>query len=186
MNPDHPAFGGFPPPGDSNEYDSSNASFDPYDDPRPTAKNKVYGPAIGLIIIGVACVLLAIYTSVDSARYKGWIHNRSREIQQSEDMSAGQKRTYVNALKIYENWLPVINGLNAVLGALVAIGGVQMMTLSARWLCYTACILSFVPMATGCCCCFGVIIGVWGIVMLGHKDVVAGFIYQTHASNRKK
>lgn len=164
---------------------SSDLSTDPYDDPRPIAKQKILMPAIGLLIIGIFCVLGAIYASVDAGRVKGQLDEFSRRMQKTGGITAEAKKKYVEWIKLYERAMPVMNGLSAVLGALIAIGGYQMLMLSARGYCFFACILSLIPIATNFCCCLGLVFGIWGIFMLLMPDVKAGFAMQAYAVNRK-
>jgi hypothetical protein len=165
--------------------DGSDLPFDPYDDPRPGAKTKMIGPGIGLLITGIICIGFAFYGALASGHAKGQLQQASRQIQKTEGMPPEQKKFWKDFFATYEKFLPVMNGLNAVFGAIVAIGGFQLLTLSGRMFCYFACILSMIPFATGCCCCAGVIFGAWGIFMLNMPDVRAGFAMTKYLADRK-
>lgn len=165
-------------------YSDPLMPYDPYDDPRPNAKNKLMIPAIALIILGVLSVANAIVGSLMSGAYRENLHQQLRKIEQNQNISADQKKVYKNALTAYGQYLPIFNGISAVCGAVIAIGGYQMLTLSARTLCYFAAILSILPFAN-CCCCLGMVFGVWAIIVMNLPDVQAGFSFQLHLAHKK-
>ena len=162
---------------------SSGLPLDPYDDPRPTAKRKLAIPAIALIVIGIACVIYAIAGSLMSGQTKELYQQQLRKIEQNPDLNPSMKNSFKSIIIFYRDFLPVFNGLAAICGAMIAIGGYQMLTLSARWMCYLASILSIIPI--NCCCCFGLIFGVWAIILLNLPDVRNGFSFQSHLANQK-
>ena len=49
------------------------------------------------------------------------------------------------------------------------------MKLKARALCYAATILSMIPVVSGCCC-VGLPLGIWVLIVLGKSEVKAGFL----------
>jgi hypothetical protein len=157
--------------------------LDPYDDPRRGLKAKVFVPAMGLIAIGVLSVAYAIFTSVMSGQTKANIDTQIRQVEISRAFDAGQKKQIQLLLRRYKDSMPVFNGLSAVCGAIIGIGGVQMLSLSARPVCYAAAILSILPF-TNCCCCLGCVFGVWAIVVMNLPDVRSGFAYQNNLGSR--
>ena len=160
--------------------------LDPYDDPRPAAKAKVIVPAIALMIMGVISVIFVFATSLMAGGSKAQYEQQMRSFEKQSDMPPEQKKQFQAGMKIYIDLLPVINGLSAVCGAAIAIGGFQMLTLSARWYCYVASILSMIPFITPpCCCCLGWIFGIWAIVVMNLRDVQAGFAFQSHLARQK-
>lgn len=158
--------------------------LDPYDDPRPAAKAKLVVPAIGLMVIGVLSVVYVIGTSLMAGGTKAQVERQMKSFEKQADMSPEQKKQFLSGMKMYIDFLPVFNGLSAVCGAAIAIGGFQMLTLSARWFCYIAAILSMMPF-TNCCCCLGWIFGVWAIVVMNLRDVQTGFAFQSHLAQQK-
>jgi hypothetical protein len=163
---------------------SSSLANDPYDDPRPIAKARIQSPAIGLLIIGIFAVLAAIYASLDAGRVRGQLDVISRRMQKTEGITPEVKKKYAEWIKQYDRAMPALNGLSAVLGALVAIGGYQMLMLSSRGYCLFACILSMIPFATNFCCCLGLVFGIWGFFMLLMPDVKDGFARQAYSGQR--
>ena len=163
------------------EFDPVDFSMplDPYDDPRPGAKAKLIVPAVGLIIIGVLSVLNAILGSLMSGQYKANMDRQIRQVEMSQGMDANQKKMFQSLMRTYQDFMPVFNGLAAVCGAVIGIGGYQMMTVSARPVCFAAAILSIIPF-TNCCCCLGCVFGVWAIIVMNLPDVRSAFAFQTH------
>jgi hypothetical protein len=160
--------------------------LDPYDDPRPAARAKVIVPAIALMIMGVLSVVYVIGTSLMAGGTKAQYERQIRSVEKQSDMSPEQKKQFQSVMRFFLDYLPVINGLMAVCGAAIAIGGFQMITLSARWYCYVASILSMMPIITPpCCCCLGWIFGVWAIVVMNLRDVQAGFAFQDLLAKQK-
>jgi hypothetical protein len=158
--------------------------LDPYDDPRPAAKARLMVPAIALMIIGILSVVSVIATSLMAGGSKAHYERQIKSVEKQTDMTQEQKRQFQAGMKFYIDYLPVFNGISAVCGAAIAIGGFQMLTLSARGYCYFAAILSMLPF-TNCCCCLGWIFGVWAIVVMNLRDVQAGFAFQSHLARQK-
>lgn len=157
--------------------------LDPYDDPRPGAKAKLIVPAVGLILIGVLSVLYAIFNSLLSGQTKSNIDRQIRQVEMSQAMDATQKKQFQLIMRLYKDYMPLFNGLSAVCGAVIGIGGFQMMSLSARPVCFAAAILSIIPF-TNCCCCLGCVFGVWAIIVMNLPDVRSGFAFQSHMGSK--
>ena len=160
--------------------------LDPYDDPRPSAKSKLMIPAIALIVLGSLSVLYSIGTSLMSGQYKASNRDTLRKLELNKDLPPEMKKWFKTGIQTNEQYMPVVNGFVAICGAVIAIGGYQMLTLSARWFCYIAAIVSVLPITiTNCCCCAGAIFGIWAIIVMNLPDVRAGFAFQSHLANQK-
>jgi hypothetical protein len=70
---------------------------------------------------------------------------------------------------------PAGGGFLAIIcNALVIFGGSKMRKLQGYGLAITACVLAILP-CTGWCCIFGLVVGIWGIVVLMKDDVKTSF-----------
>jgi hypothetical protein len=150
---------------------------DPYDDPRKAVKWLILPPAIGLLLTGLLSFAVAIFNSINPQIMSNQVKAFKKEIHQSE-MPNDSKKYWSNLADYYDKKQPIMNGIYAVLGAVVAIGGFQLMTLSARWFCYIASVISMIPCFTSCCCITGLIFGTWAIIILGFPKVKRAFDFK--------
>jgi hypothetical protein len=68
----------------------------------------------------------------------------------------------------------IIGGIMSVCGIVIIIGSVKMMRLKSYGLAMTACILAMLPLLSPCCC-IGLPVGIWGVVVLCNPQVKAAF-----------
>jgi hypothetical protein len=174
---------GLPPPtsGSSTEF-----GFDPYEDPRPRARSRVLIPGIGLLLIGTFCFLGVIYNALSAGGVKENVRRQMKEIDQQPNLTADQKKQLQGWFKRIEDYLPLINGINGVCSTLIAIGGFQMLTLSGRTFSVVAAAMSMIPIFSGCCCCVGLVIGLWAIIVLNLPDVRAGYAFHAAAQRARR
>ena len=104
-------------------------------------------------------------------KMKGW--NQDARFQADMQQQIDLRKNLDPNVKMMEN---VMNGGFGVLGlvanSLVLMAGIFMKSLKAYVLCIIGCIASF--MLNGCCC-IGLPIGIWALVVLVNSDVKAGF-----------
>ena len=71
-------------------------------------------------------------------------------------------------------WGIATSVIATICGIVIIIGSVKMMRLQSYGFAMTACILAMLPI-TSPCCCLGLPIGIWGIVVLCDPQVKAAF-----------
>lgn len=129
-------------------------------------ENKVMGPAIGLIVIGILGALFSLWGV--------FVGGLDPEMLQ-EKLTAEQREQL-------EPFLPYISGGNMVfslvslaLDVFIAWAGFQMLRLKSWTAAVVASVLMMIPCFTGCCCVIGVPLGIWGLIVLFDKDVKSAF-----------
>ena len=68
----------------------------------------------------------------------------------------------------------IVGFIMLICGGIIIAGTIKMMKLQSYGLAMTACILSMIPILSPCCC-LGLPIGIWGIVVLMDPNVKAAF-----------
>ncbi len=68
----------------------------------------------------------------------------------------------------------IFGGIMFVCGIVIIIGSVKMMRLKSYGFAMTACILAMLPLISPCCC-IGLPVGIWGVVVLCNPQVKAAF-----------
>jgi hypothetical protein len=120
-------------------------------------KEKVQGPAIGLIVVGalggvmglLGLVMTLFGTAMNLGMYRGL-----------EDQLGSAAYFAINLVGL------------AVSGFLIW-AGMQMKELKNRSACFAACIVAMIP--CGGCCIIGIPIGIWGLVVLSKDEVKQAF-----------
>jgi predicted PurR-regulated permease PerM len=144
------------------------------------AKEKVNGPAIGLIITGILSLVSVVIGLIQvlvvgmGAQFDA----QRKQIEQDPNMPAAQKAQMQDFLNTYERILtvalPPVYILASVVGIITIIGGIKMRNLRGRGLAMTGSVLSMIPCFSGCCI-VGLPVGIWALVTLNNPDVRAGF-----------
>ena len=160
------AQSGFPP--EQNPFQSPTHGAGPpadYQYGSPYAANRVFGPAIGLIVAAaiVICVML-----LGAA---GQIANLA-VMQRMGNVPPPQAP--------FGPEFPVISvcvyaGFAVLLNILVIVGAVKMKNLESWGLALTAAILAVIPCISSCCCILEIPFGIWALVVLNDPAVRAAF-----------
>lgn len=147
---------------------------DPYGTPRsevdsPTgnvrsaAAAKVKGPAIGIIVVGILGALGSLAGIAQNVLGLSMMgdEEQMQQIPEWARMLAGGAGIALNAL--------------ALIGSVfVLFGGLQMRKLKGRGLCIAASVVAMLPFLSGCCC-VGIPIGIWALIVLSKPDVKQAF-----------
>jgi hypothetical protein len=133
--------------------------------PQPNAAAaaaKVKGPAISLIVIAALGILGQLGSMVANL--------------------AGMRSMPADLPPQYERWVTMMSGGLGVLatvialaiGGLIIFGAMKMMNLQNYGLAMAASIVAMIPCLSPCCC-LGLPIGIWSIVVLSNAEVKASF-----------
>lgn len=128
------------------------------------AKQKVSGPAIGLIVCG-ALGILGVLTSLLSL------------LAPPPDLSQ-----LPPGMEWMKTWTEMSRGpiaiissvINLGVGILTIIAGIKMKNLTGHGLALAAAILNIIPLTNGCCC-VGLPIGIWALIVLLNSQVKSSF-----------
>lgn len=129
-------------------------------------QDKVKGPAIGLVIVGVLGVVILVINLVAA----GFAETLMRAVGASEaDLEQFRDTQKANF---------VVNAVFSVFGlawnGFVIWGGLQMMKLGNRTVAIIASVLAMIPCLSPCCI-VGLPIGIWSLVVLMKDDVKRAF-----------
>jgi len=150
-----------------------------------TAKNKIQAPAIAMIVTGIITLCLAAYGAVQSAAAGGKDFDTqwAEEIKKIEDDPSKkdeEKKAAIDmmnkvkdVIKPFAQFAIVFQIGSVVIGALCIFGGLRVMALKNRGLGILASVSSMIPCVS--CCCLGVPVGIWLIIVLNNPMVKAGF-----------
>ena len=131
----------------------------------PTTSNaasQVRGAATGLLIVGILCAITALFGMVANATGAGRSYRGAPpELQRLLEATSGATGIIVNVLQL-------------ALAVLTIIAASKMRKLENYGLVMTATILSMIP-CTSSCCCIGLPIGIWVLVVLNNADVKSAF-----------
>jgi hypothetical protein len=124
-------------------------------------KEKVQGPAIGLIVVGalggvmglLGLVMTLFGTAMNLGMYQGL-----------EDQLGSAAYFAINL---------VSNLIGLAVSGFLIWAGMQMKELKNRSACFAACIVAMIP--CGGCCIIGIPIGIWGLVVLSKDEVKQAF-----------
>jgi hypothetical protein len=130
-------------------------------------QDRVNGPAIGVIVLGVLGVI-ACLVSLFAEGARGSLYEVMQiPPEQREQMMQMQQGGMV---------LNIVMTLIAIAGsAFIIYAGVQMKNLRNRTMAMIASILVMIPCFTSCCCLIGIPIGIWALVVLSKPEVKEAF-----------
>jgi hypothetical protein len=124
--------------------------------------SRVKGPAIALIVVSALGIL-------------GQIASMLAHL-------AGVRSAPANMPPEMERWVTMMSGglgivatvLTVAVGALIIYGAMKMMNLQNYGLAMAASIVAMIPCLSPCCC-LGIPVGIWAIVVLSNAEVKAAF-----------
>ncbi|HWN94145.1 MAG TPA: DUF4339 domain-containing protein [Methylomirabilota bacterium] len=132
------------------------------------AANLVSGPATGLLVVGILCALVSLWGVLSNLLGIGMgaagaapVGNMPPQFGQYMQMMSGGVGL-------------VINFIALALAGLFIFASTKMRKLESYGLVMTATILSMLP-CTSSCCCIGLPIGIWILIVLAKPEVKAGF-----------
>lgn len=128
------------------------------------AKQKVGGPAVGIIVcgaLGLAGVLFSLLSLLAPAPDLSQLPPGMEWVKTWTEMSRGP--------------IAIASaGLNLAVGVLSIVAGLKMKRLTGHGLAVAAAILNIIPLTNGCCC-VGLPIGIWALVVLMNSQVKSSF-----------
>jgi hypothetical protein len=133
----------------------------------PAMQDRVKAPAIGLIVTGVIGVLLygsSVFTEQVMAAILRAVKAPEKDIQRALD-----------SLHPFGEWFDYAQiAVGLAVSLFVIYGGMQMLKLRSFGIVLAAAILTLLP-CVGPCCCVGIPIGIWALVVISKPEVKAAF-----------
>jgi hypothetical protein len=133
------------------------------------AREQVSVPAILLMVLGgltVAAALLGVVQYLmgsNTAQMEQLLNNPQIPQGMKSFLAASNK------LGIFGSLLQII------LGGVTFFGGLKMKNLESYGLAMAASIIVIIPLFGSCCCCIGIPIGIWSLIVLNKPEVKSSF-----------
>ena len=140
-------------------------SSSPY--PTVDAQSLVSGPATGLMVVGILCVLAAIIGAVGNVIGMGAANTAN-----PPPNLPPQLNQYMQAMSGGVGL--AMNFLGLALGGFFIFASTKMRKLESYGLVMTATILSMLP-CTSACCCVGLPVGIWILIVMNKPEVKSAF-----------
>jgi ABC-type proline/glycine betaine transport system permease subunit len=131
-------------------------------------ENKVMGPAIGLIVLGILGALTQVTLLL--------MGNFDPEMLQDMDVPADQREQVEQFMSYVTSGGSVLYVVGIAIDLFVAWAGFQMLKLKSWTAAVVANVLMMIPCFSSCCCIIGVPLGIWGLIVLFNKDVKSAFV----------
>ncbi len=164
-----------------NPYQSNGLSEQVMQPPAEQIKSRVFPPAIALIVCGALSVMGAVWGIISwSLAAAGVFPTAAQKAEQAEQM----KKAFASNPELGEFFIQlqdlqgspislVLNIIGIALAAIVILGGIRLMSLKSYGLVLSAAIINMIPFFG--CCCYGLPVGIWALVVLLSGDVKAAF-----------
>ncbi len=157
-----PSFSNFPPPPGPSAPVYGMAGSD-----REKVREMVSGPATALLVTGIICLILSILNTVMSITGAGF--------QPPPGEIPPEMQQFFDVLSKMQGPVAIVTSiLGIAISALIIFAAQKMRALQSYALVVTGAILAVVPCISPCCC-IGIPVGVWVLVVLFKPEVKAMF-----------
>jgi hypothetical protein len=133
------------------------------------AREQVSVPAILLMVLGGLTIASALFGMVQYLM-------GSNTAQMEEILNNPQIPEGMKSVLAASNKLGIVGSLlQLILGGVTFFGGLKMKNLESYGLSMAASIIVIIPLFGSCCCCIGIPIGIWSLVVLNKPEVKSSF-----------
>ncbi|HVG57714.1 MAG TPA: hypothetical protein VNA24_04115 [Hyalangium sp.] len=133
------------------------------------AREQVSVPAILLMVLGGLTIASALFGMVQYLM-------GSNTAQMDELLSNPQIPEGMKSVLAASNKLGIVGSLlQLALGGVTFLGGLKMKNLESFGLAMAASIIVIIPLFGSCCCCIGIPVGIWSLVVLNKPEVKSSF-----------
>lgn len=133
------------------------------------AREQVSVPAILLMVLGGLTIASALFGMVQYLM-------GSNTAQMEELLNNPQIPEGMKSFLAASNKLGVVGSLlQLALGGVTFFGGLKMKNLESFGLAMAASIIVIIPLFGSCCCCIGIPVGIWSLVVLNKPEVKSSF-----------
>ncbi len=141
----------------------------PFASPPPpsSAQNDLNVPSILLMVMGAIGVLFALYGVITGG---GGNQDQLAQVLNDPNLPPGAKAFFTSLAGASRG----LNFVGMVLDVVMVVGAFQMRNLKMFPLAIASCIIAMLPCG-GCCCLFGLPIGIWALTVLLRADVKSQF-----------
>ncbi|QDV22807.1 hypothetical protein [Aureliella helgolandensis] len=170
------------PPGQSDSEFLQGANQFDGGQPDQRSKRRLTPPAIGLLVVGGLSVLLSLWGAVSAALFMvGIVEGAQIDPQQLEEMrqAFGEENEWVVQMIKDSNNLGqgplglIFNLVGLAFGGIVVFGSIKMLQQRSHTLAVAGAVVAMLPV--GSCCCVGLPLGIWALVILLDQSVRQDF-----------
>ena len=156
-----PASSPFPP------YPGASGSGFPTGMGLDSVRQMVSGPATALLVTGIICLILSIFGLVANLTGTGF--------QPPPGEIPPEMQQFFEITKQFQGPVAIVMSfLSIAISALIIYAGQKMRALQSYTLAVTGAILAIIPCISPCCC-IGIPVGIWVLVVLFKPEVKAAF-----------
>ena len=141
----------------------------------PDVSGKVSGPAIALMVVAVINIILAILGLLQHILIMSGVFDIAEMQKQMQD--AGMEQEFIDIMTqsmLAQGPMGIVtNALTLICGIIIFVGAMKMKNLTSYGMAMTASIVSMIPCVS--CCCIGLPIGIWSLVILNDMHVKNAF-----------
>ncbi len=175
--PAAPGMASPPTPGMSSGAPSSAPGVPPVPGPAPTyamagsdrdrAREMVSGPATGLLVTGIICLIVSILNTVMSLTGAGF--------QPPPGEIPPEMQPFIDMLQKMQGPVAIITSILGIgISALIIFAAQKMRALQSYAMVVTGAVLAIVPCISPCCC-IGIPVGIWVLVVVFKPEVKSMF-----------
>jgi hypothetical protein len=142
------------------------------------ARSVVSIPATLLIVDGVLGLLMALLSLVQLHTMPAQFDEIIKTVENDQKMEKEEKDMWVELFTkmkdMAEDRTPLLigYGVNIAVSVLIIFGGISMLRLSGPAIPVVSSVIAMIPCLTSSCCCiFGLLAGIWSLVVLSRPDV---------------
>ncbi len=130
--------------------------------PTGAARDALSGPAIGLIVTGALGIVFSLFSMVNGLLHRG------------EPLPAETPEQMRAFLEATQRGGPLFNLVPLALSAFVIFGALKMKNVQRFGIAMAAAIVAMIPCLSPCCC-IGLPIGIWALVVMNKPEVKSAF-----------
>lgn len=142
------------------------------------AKEKMKTPAVLLLVVGIIGGLMALMNIPSLFTLDAQFKQVEEQWDNDPNLKPEQKKEMKQMLADFKDPIKVMIPISILFGLLTSgitvLGAIKIMNLKSRGLGVLASVVSMVPILSGCCC-LGLPVGIWVLIVMGKPEVKAGF-----------
>lgn len=143
------------------------------------AKEKIKTPAVLLLVVGIIGGVVALMNIPSLFTMDQQFAAAEAEWDKDPNLKPEDRQQLKKMLADVKGPTKIVVPLTIVFGimtsALTVFAAIKIMNLKSRGLGVLASVVSMVPILSGFCCCMGLPVGIWVLIVMGKPEVKAGF-----------
>lgn len=149
------------------------------DEGRADAINRLSGPSIAVMITGALCAMSSMWGIISGLVQlaAGGDPTALPDLGAfGSELSSAEQEQIQQLASAFGGGVGLLTSfMSLITSGVIIAGGVKMRSAEMYGLSVAAAALCVIPCFTGCCCCLGIPVGVWALVVLLDQNVKAAF-----------